>query len=297
MGRFGRGDDDAPRVVGFDFGAPPPAPAAYVPDESTPPPAPPPTPPVTEYAAPPVYATAPAYEPSYASPVQTAVAPPPMPMAYVPPGYAMPQPMPAPVTLTRTRSGIRRELTILGVLLGVIAALGVVQQVRRPDDTDAPAVAQGVAAPPSLAPLLEDLNAPPTVGGERRMSTYYSRAMARAIRKELLQTKARHSEIETYGNGRHYPTYMLIAGDLTPGNAQRVFDYYLRGRVRASWGAQRAYPGNVRCGRYDAGTTHGSVCLWASKVSDGVVIGYTQRDPARLARVTVQARRDLERGR
>ncbi|HWL37878.1 MAG TPA: hypothetical protein VNQ77_16960 [Frankiaceae bacterium] len=295
MGRFGRGDD-APRVVGFDFGAPPPAPSAYVPDESTPPPAPPPTPPVSEYAAPPVYATAPPYQPSYApqepqysAPVQT------MPMAYVPPGYAMPQPMPAPVPEVKTRSGIRRELTILGVLLGLIAALGVAQRIANRDDDKAPAVAQVKAAPPSLAPQLEDLNAPPSVGGEPRMGGFYTHALARSIRK-ILPNNGRHSEIEDYGSGE-YPTYLLIGGELSQGDARRIFDFYLGQLGTTRYGPRRMYAGNVLCARYDAGETHGSVCTWATKVSDGIVFGYTQRDPAKLARVTVQARRDLERGR
>jgi hypothetical protein len=290
MGRFGR-DDDAPRVVGFDFGAPPPAPAAYVPDESTPPPAPPPAPPVAEYAAPPVYATAPAYEPSYAaqtSPVQA------MPMAYVPPGYAMPQPMPAPVTPVETRSGIRRELTILGVLLGVIAALGVAQRIADRDEDRVPVAVRAKAAPPSLPPQLEDLNAPPSIGGEPRSGGLIAHAFAREIRR-ILPDNGRHSEIEVYGDGGR-PSYMLIGGALTSGNAQRMFDVYLR-RIPARWAPQRMYPGNVRCGRYSSGDVDGSVCVWASKVSDGIVLGYRQPDPAKLARVVVQARRDLERGR
>lgn len=342
---LGRPKGDAPRVVGFDFGAPPPAP--YVPEAPAeaavppPPPAPEPTypayppppaepayagappppptfgavpgygvPPAPSYPAPPApppgYGAAPVSQPFPAAPYAPATPTPyggGMPYDNAPPAqppfqqyqpYVPPMAQPRPATPSAAK-GIGREITAIVALFTLIVVVAGVQRLRGGDDEDAPAAAPAAPrASISLPPLLEDLNAPSSVGGEQRLNTRFGRALARSFR-ESLPNGGRFSEIEIYGFDN--AKYLLVAGDLTKGNSAAMWSLIAKSQRNINWGTPRAQAGGLTCGSMRFGGINGSMCAWSTKVSDGVVVAYAQSNLARTAQVTAKAVKDVERGR
>ena len=227
----------------------------------------------------------------YQPPAPVAVAEQPAYQPYVP--YVPPQPMPAP-PLTKTKDdGIRREATVVGVLLLVVALVAGVQRFRGGGDDEEAAAPAPRKVQTSVAPTLADMNAPATIGGAPRLVTVHTKALARELRT-ILPNKGRHSEIEIYG--QQHAEYAILAGDLISGGGQRVLDYLIKGS-RSRYGTPRAYPGGLVCAPYTAPSgLRASVCAWGSKTSDGLVLGYDHPRAATLAPIALKAKRDFQRG-
>ena len=190
------------------------------------------------------------------------------------------------------RDGIGREVMVIGVLLLLAVVGGLVQRTRGGDDS-APA-----AAPPpprtakyTLPPAVADLNAPPSIGGEQRLSTRGTKALARALRAQSLPNGGRDAEIEFYGFDR--PEYAIVAGEMTAKTGAAFEREALRS---GGWaGPARRFGNGLVCGRM--ARNDALMCLWGGKRSDGIVFGFGKRDLDAMARVAAQARADLERGR
>lgn len=300
---FGRSKGDAPRVVGFDFGPPappaapepmappmppaPPAPAGAYPPPAAYPPPPPPPPAMPE----PAYAAVP-----YGTPVATAPPPPqPAPAGYPAPpafpGFGVAAPLPELKPL-KQRSGISRERNVVIALLAVV--LLVAGFIRFRDASDKGPQAAPEKAPKvtvSLPPTIEDLNAPPSVGGEPRLASRMGKQIMNDIRP-LLPNNGRFAEMEMYG--RDVPRYMLVAGDLTKGTNKALWAEM--GASSEGWRVGRPHQyKNMTCATLNVGGMPGSMCTWATKVSEGVVLDFLGSNPGALAQVTVRAIREVER--
>jgi hypothetical protein len=268
MGRFGR--QDAPRVVGFDFGPPvPAAPVAPVaPVASVAPVAPVAPPPPPPPAAPEAVAAEPA--PAFATAVATLdpPAPPEWSLPTLPPGATLPPPR---AKKPAARKGSARSLG--GAVVTAILLL-----------------AGGARA----YHLFDRLHAPSQVGGFPKIATAESNEAEAKIQRDL--SGIDEVVTGTYGTGDQ-PRYILVAGNAAEDTANEAFDAFRHGIATdgVKVGASLELPGDVVCAKATSATGHQAVfCAWGGGRSDGLVFAFGTSDVAGTAAATVAARHDVE---
>lgn len=261
MGRF-RKADDAPRVVGFDFSGPAPAPVAPVAA---------PVAPVAAYP-PPLYVAPETEQQPYAFTASVATMPE---QSWRTPEGAYPAPLGWTPPPSKRKRGVRVRGGALGTIVAVVVAGRWGYRVYERSAL-------------GLNPNLLTLKTPATVGTQPRMTMPEAQALERETRADFASVQ----QVQVAFYGTTEPVYFFLAGLGTEKSAGEVMREVDKGftDATASVGKPKSMPGGLTCAPLTLDGEKGGVCAWGGRGSDGAVIRFGSANLTALAKVTVAAR-------